>query len=154
MCGRYTLTIDKSAIEHRSTIHHRKLTHSPDLTRHSILIRANIYDPNFHPTLLKNDLRSFERRTPNSIVKCWRGGVQTLNSSGDNGARAINTRKECRGHVGSHSRGTESRRFKDRQALGMFHPNEATVTHVTLLNIANPQWKIIASAYFRTIFQQ
>jgi hypothetical protein len=54
--------------------------------------------------------------------------------------------------VGSQSRGTDSRRFEDRQALGMFHPNEATVTRVTLFNIANPQREIIACAYFRTVF--
>jgi hypothetical protein len=46
--------------------------------------------------------------------------------------------------VGSQSRGTEARRFEDSQALGVFHPNEATVTCVTLFNISNPQREIIA----------
>src|SRR5258708_25207292 len=78
--------------------------------------------------LREDDLRSFERKTPDRVGKGRYRRVETGDSSVDDRAGAIDARKKCGGEVGAGGGEAAPGGLKNGVALRVLHPDEATGT--------------------------
>src|SRR5258708_7370756 len=101
--------------------------------------------------LREDDLRSFERKTPDRVGKGRYRRVETGDSSVDDRAGAIDARKKCGGEVGAGGGEAAPGGLKNGVARPERHPDPATATGVTFLDIPDPGWKGVAGGNLRTV---